>query len=239
MQKDKTLNREARIMGGLYLLLAIIAPFALLYVPSQIVDVETSLVTANKILENITLFRSGVAAETLTVLIEIFIVVLLYRLFKPVNKTLSLAAASLRLSMTIIQSISIIIGLVIIYLVTNQQLLSTLGMNQTNALLSLLLEAKNAVIYTWQLFFGVHLIVLGYLVIKSKYFPKVIGYLVIAASSGYLVDSYVSILFPTNGILITLSSMLLIVSTIGEITFTVWLITKGISKATKKSELKL
>lgn len=239
MKKDKALNREAKIVGALYLSLAIIAPFALMYVPSQIVDVETGLVTANKIIENITLFRSGVAAETLTVLIEIFIVALLYRLFKPVNKTLSLATASLRLSMTIIQSVSIIIGLVIIYLVTNQQLLSILGMNQADALLSLLLEAKKAVIYTWQLFFGIHLIVLGYLVIKSNYFPKVIGYLVIAASSGYLVNSYVSILFPTSGLLINLSSILLIVSTIGEITFTVWLITKGISKAAKKAALKL
>jgi hypothetical protein len=38
--------------------------------------------------------------------------------------------------------------------------------------------------------FGLHLLVLGYLVFKSNYIPSVLGILVMIASVGYLIDSF-------------------------------------------------
>ena len=42
--------------------------------------------------------------------------------------------------------------------------------------------------------FGLHLLVLGYLVFRSTYVPKVIGILVAIAALGYLIDSFGALL---------------------------------------------
>jgi hypothetical protein len=47
------------------------------------------------------------------------------------------------------------------------------------------------------MFFGFHLAVLGYLIFKSGYFPKILGVVMVFAALGYLIDAYGNILYPT------------------------------------------
>jgi hypothetical protein len=48
------------------------------------------------------------------------------------------------------------------------------------------------------MFFGLWLLPLGYLVVKSGYFPKVIGVLLAIAGAGYLVDLFTSFSPPAS-----------------------------------------
>jgi len=68
--------------------------------------------------------------------------------------------------------------------------------DQLDALVLLFLNAHGYGVFIWQLFFGFHLLVLGYLIFKSGYFPRILGILMVLGSLGYLLDSYGNILFP-------------------------------------------
>src|SRR5262245_2027491 len=97
--------KTSRIAGILYLLIAVVAPFSMLYVPSQLIVPGDAARTASNVMSSEGLFRFGVASDSIVFLIEIGLTALLYILLQPVNITLSLVAAFSRLAMTIIQGI--------------------------------------------------------------------------------------------------------------------------------------
>jgi len=70
--------------------------------------------------------------------------------------------------------------------------------------------------------FGLHLMILGYLVFKSVYFPKFLGVLVAIAGLGYLIDSLGKILIPDYKLTIAMTTF------IGEVLLIFWLLWKGI-----------
>jgi hypothetical protein len=75
------------------------------------------------------------------------------------------------------------------------------------------------------MFFGLWLLPLGYLVIKSGYFPRVLGVLLTAACFAYLVDLFLQFLAPdmSNAI----QPVYLPAVLIGEVSFVLWLIVFG------------
>ena|ERR1039457_5215567 len=82
MTSDK---KTARIAGLLYLLLAITGAYSILYVPSQIMVRGDVAATAVKILSHEFLFRTGIINDLVSNTIFVFLVLLLYRLFRQVN----------------------------------------------------------------------------------------------------------------------------------------------------------
>jgi len=98
---------------------------------------------------------------------------------------------------------------------------------QLDALVLLFLNAHGYGVFIWQLFFGFHLFVLGYLIYKSGYFPRILGILMVGGSLGYLLDSYGNILFPNYaeifGVIVGVTAV------IGELPFFLWLLIKGVN----------
>lgn len=76
-----------------------------------------------------------------------------------------------------------------------------------------------------QIFWGLWLLPLGILVLRSGYFPGVLGVLLMIACFGYLIGSNVSFLLPSCGAVVT--PIAGAVSAVGEIAFLLWLIIKG------------
>lgn len=91
----------------------------------------------------------------------------------------------------------------------------------------LFLKANKETVLIWEVFFGLHLIVLGYLVYKSGYFPWLLGILLVLAALGYMADSFGNFLLPQFVNIYTL--FVSIVAPIGELAFTLWLLIKGIN----------
>jgi hypothetical protein len=75
--------------------------------------------------------------------------------------------------------------------------------------------------YFGLLFFGIHLGLLGYLVFRSNYIPKIVGVLLIIAGLGYLLSNLKPFLFPE----ITLNFAEY--TFYGELIFMLWLLIKG------------
>ncbi len=80
-------KKTARIAGLIYLLMALTSAFGLLYVASKIIVEGNSAATANNIILFELLFRIGIVCNLIGQICFIFLVLVLYRLLKEVNKT--------------------------------------------------------------------------------------------------------------------------------------------------------
>ncbi|MBN4081282.1 DUF4386 family protein [Caldithrix abyssi] len=86
--KDKmnSIKKTARVAGFLYLIMELPAIFTMLYVPSILIVPGDAATTANNIMASEGLFRSSIVIQLFSQTIFIFLVLVLYKLLKPVNK---------------------------------------------------------------------------------------------------------------------------------------------------------
>ncbi len=219
-----TLKTTARIAGLLMLVLVALAPFSMLYVPSTLIVPGDAVTTANNIVSSAAMFRLAMASDAVIFLVEIALCALVYTLVRPVNKTLALIAVFARLAMTIIQGLNLLNHFVVMSLLSGSGSVAALAPPQLHALVSLFLGAHEAGVLIWGMFFGLHLLVLGYLVYRSGYLPKVIGGLLVFVGLVYLAQSFGNILLPDAKALFTAMGSLGFL----EIAFPVWLLIKGV-----------
>lgn len=85
------------------------------------------------------------------------------------------------------------------------------------------------------IFFAIHLFLLGYLIIKSGYIPKFIGFLLIAASAGYLSDSFANFLLRDYDAYKNIFMLIVVIPGVaGELSLTMWLLLTGVFKGRQK-----
>jgi hypothetical protein len=173
------------------------------------------------------LFRIGMVAESVVFLAEIVLAAYLYVLLKPVSAPLSLATAFSRLAEAVVQAVNLLTGLPALLLLAGAGYLTVFEPAQLDALVLLFLDANAFGILVWGLIFGFHLLLLGYLVYKSGFWPRILGILLLLASLGYLAQSYGHILAPQYDDL--LSTIVVVVTVPGELAFTLWLLIKGVN----------
>jgi len=167
----------ARVAGILYLIIAIAAIFGPTFVRSNLIVPGDAATTANNIMASQSLFRAGIVSYLVIFLSEIVLSVLLYVLLKPVSKTLSLIAMVFRLAMTTIHGINLLNQFFALLLLSGAGYLTVFETDQLHTLVLLFLNAHE---YGWWIgivFFSLHVFLLGYLVFKSGYFPRILGVL--------------------------------------------------------------
>lgn len=219
------IQKTARIAAILTLLIVVLAPFSMVYIPTTLIAPGDAAATASNLAASEGLFRIGMVSDSIVFLLEIVLTVLLYVLIKPVSKTLSLAAAFSRLAMTIIQGINLLNHFIVLLLLGAAGYLAVFSPDQTQALVLLFLNVHASVVLIWGLFFGLHLLIFGYLVYRSGYFPKFLGILLLIVSLCYLTQSFGNMLFPQYKALFTSIGSLAFL----EIAFPLWLLIKGVN----------
>jgi len=218
-----SIKKTARIAGLLYLALAVLSAFGLVYVPSMLIVPGDAAATANNIVTSESLFRLGFMSNLIAFTVNVFVALLLYKLLKPVNK-----------SMASLMVILILIGLAIgmlnelnqfaaLLLLGGADHLTAFTADQLQAFAALFLDIYQHGFSIAHIFWGLWLFPLGYLVFKSGFLPKVIGVLLIIAGLGYLVDFTLFFLFPD--ITVTISEF----TFVGEVLLILWLLIKGVN----------
>ncbi len=216
----------ARIAGLLYLIVIICAGFSEGYVRESLIVAGNSAATAENILASEGLFRLGFASDLVAFLSDAVIAILFYVLLKPVSKTLSLVAASLRLiAHPAIGSINLLNHWNALLLLggTGPTAFTT---EQLQSLAMVSLEAHGTGYLIAGVFFGLHCFLLGYLLYKSDYFPKTLGVLLAIAAFGYLAESFGTFLLPGNEELFTW--IVTVTAVAAEVPLCLWLVVKGI-----------
>lgn len=223
--KTNSIQTTARIAAILTLLMVILAPFSMLYIPTTLVVPDDAATTVNNIMTSQGLFRAGMVSDSIVFLIEVALTVLLYILIKPVSKSLSLIATYARLAMTVIQGANLLNHFIVLLLLSGAGYLTIFAPDQLQALVMLFLNAHESVVLIWGLFFGLHLLVFGYLVYRSGYLPKFLGIILLMVALCYFIQDFGNMLFPQYKALFTSIGSLAFL----EIAFPLWLLTKGVN----------
>jgi hypothetical protein len=219
-------QKTARLAGVLYLIITVAAIFAHFYVPGELIVAGNAAATAQNISASESMFRFGmIGSELIVLLSEIILSVLLYVLLKPVNKTLSLIAAVSRLAMTTIHGLNLLNYYFVLQLLNGGDYLAVFGPDQINALVTLFLDAHSYGFSIGVAFLVPHVLILGYLIFESEYFPRILGILFLLAGIGYLIN--------TTGLLLvsgyeTTPGIIATIIAVAEIAFPVWLLVKGV-----------
>jgi hypothetical protein len=199
-------------------------PFAFygfFYVPSVLLVPGDAATTSRNIMASEWLFRSATVSWLVAHIIFVLQVLVLYRLFKPVNKDHAVLMVVLALV-----SIPIVFLNEVNYLAVLQLLNSandgTLTAPQIHGQVMLLLDMRQSGVLVAQVFYGLWLLPLGFLVFRSRFLPKPLGVLLVIAAAGYLIDTGTQLLFPG---LATISQF----TFIGEALFAFWLLIKGVN----------
>lgn len=216
-----------RIAGSLYLVIAFIGFFSIMYVPGEIIT-ESAADTVRNLREYSSLFRWGVAADILTFSIEIILTSMLYQIFKNVNDTQATIATYARFSMIVIMGINLLIYLIPLIILENASLLEAFELEQINHLVELFFDIHAAGILVWGIFFGIHLFFLGLLVQQSPHHPTILGWLMLIGSLGYILESVNEFCLSGNETVGILATIFLGIVVVGELGFAIWLIVKGI-----------
>ena len=218
----------ARIAGLLYLIVIICGIFAEKYVRFTLVDLNDSAVTAQNIGTQEFLFRMGFVADLIMQLAYFLLPVVLYQLLKKTSKEL---AGLMVLSVTVAVAIMCInmLNHYALLLLNHNIYTSAFSTEQINNSVSFYLEMHNKGYHIAQLFFGLWLLPLGYLVFKSERFPKIIGILLIVGCFGYLTDFLIYFLCPENSI--ALSEYITAPADLGEFSLCLYLLIKGVKGA--------
>lgn len=224
-----SLRKISRIAGIGYLIIFITGIFANFFVLEGLIDYQNAGETFNNISAKESLFRVGILSFIIMVVFDVILAWALYVLLIPVNKSLSLLTAWLRLVNAAIFGIAVFNLFTVLNLISGVEFLTVFETDHLAAQVMLSLDAFSK---TWLLglvFFGVHLFFLGYLIFKSAYIPRLIGILLFIAGIGYLVDSFANFLMPNYSDYASIFLVVVVVpGVIGELSLTFWLLIKGV-----------
>ena len=216
-------RHAARTAGALYLAIAVCGGFSIGYVPMQIVATDAAASSAN-LLANTGLFKLGVLADSAVILFELAITAILYHMFRHVGPKMSTVALISRAGMITVMGINILLWVMPYILLTNP-----IGWDnaQLHALAQFCFDAHAMGVFVWQLFFGVHLLALGWLILKSDVVPHLLGRGLFIGAFGYLIQGVVELTFTDIALLDYSIIGLLVIVTISEIGFGLWLLVRG------------
>lgn len=220
-----SLKKTARLAGLLYLFWVITAAYGLMYVQPKTIVSGNAVVTANKILANEFIFRTGIVNGIVSSIIWILIGLTLYKLFKQVNTS----QAKLLVALVIVQIPAVFITEafnIASLMLFKGQILKTLEIVQRQELAMLFLKINDYVNIALEMFWGLWLFPFGYLVYKSGFIPRILGVFLILNGIAYVIHFLTHLLLPTYQTLVF--NIATPIWTLGEISIMLWLLTKGV-----------
>jgi hypothetical protein len=165
---------------------------------------------------------------------DALVAVALYVLLRPVSKALALLAMGFRLVHTAIYGVNLLNLVSAVLLLSGAGYLAVFEPGHLHALVLLFLEAHQYGYALGLVFFGFHCLVLGYLLFKSGYFPRILGILMVVASLGYLADSFAHVLLADYARYETVFIVVVFVPAfVAEVSLCMWLLLKGVSTRTR------
>jgi hypothetical protein len=212
---------KARVAGVFYLLTFLTAGFAF-FVRGRLVVSGDAAATATNILAHERLFRLGFAADLIGVACYIAVTALFYDLFKPVNRRLSLLAAFFSLVGCAIGALSCLFHFAPSVLLGGAPYLSVFKVEQLQALALVFLKLGDQTINIGLVFFGFYCLLIGYLIFRSSFLPRILGVLMAFAGLGWLT-------FLSPPLVRYLSPYNQTPGTIGEGALTLWLLVIGLN----------
>jgi uncharacterized protein DUF4386 len=218
-------HKTARTAGWLYLLMALPGPFSLIYVPNKLIVPGNATATATNVLGHEMLFRTGVVALLASSVVFVLLALALYRLLSGVNQTHATLMVIFVAVSVAIAFLNEVLNLGALTLFRGADFLTALGKPQRDALGMLLLRMHGQGLVVNQIFWGLWLLPLGFLVMRSGFLPRILGILLIVNGFAYVFASLVSLFWPGYANVVFQA---ILPALLGELWIMLWLLLKGV-----------
>ncbi len=212
---------KARISGVFYLLEMLTGGFAIVFVGGRLFVSGNAAATATNILAHESLLRLGFAANLLQFACYIGVTGLFYDLFKPVNSGLSLLAAFFSIVGCTLGAVSCLFELAPLAVLGGAKYLTVFNVEQLQALGLTFLKLYAQAFDISFVFFGFYCLLIGYLIFRSTFLPRILGAGMTLAGLGWL-----TFLLPA---LTHLLSPYILAAGLGEIALTLWLLVASVN----------
>lgn len=216
----------ARIAGLLYLVIIVTGLFAEVFVRQTLMVSGDAMATARNIQASEMLYRWGFVADLCNFIFGLPCVLIIYILFKPVNKYLTILAMFFVIVQTAIIAINLLNQFTPLLFLESEQYLSSFQPNQLAALSKHALNLQELGYAIGLVFFGFYCLIIGYLIVGSTLVPRILGILYALAGMCYLVNSFT--IFLTPKFANPLFPYILVPAFVGELSFCLWLLIMGV-----------
>jgi hypothetical protein len=207
----------------------VLGAFAEGFVANKLVVSGDAAATAHNILASPQMWNLSVAGDLIVVLCAVPLLWIEYLLLRPVSKSLVLLAILFNLVSLAVEGVSKLFLMLVAPMLGSADYLKVFELQQLQILANLALRSHDIAFNIALIFFAFTLMVNGYLIFKSGFFPKFVGVLLQIAGLSYLVACFAALFAPAFADLIT--PAILIPPLIGESSFCLWLLVKGVDTA--------
>jgi hypothetical protein len=212
----------ARMAGAFYFVAGLAGGFHEAFVLGRLIVTKDAAATAINITAHESLFWLGFGAALIAPACDIVKTVLFYELFKPVNKGLSLIALFFGIVGCAIQAVTSVFYIAPLVIVEGGRYLSVFKVEQLQALTLMFFKLTVRGLDIYLVFFGFYCVLIGYLIFRSTFLPRIIGLLMVFTGLGYSVLLYPPLahyLYPYN----------LAPAALGETSLMLWLLVVGVN----------
>ncbi|MFL6234554.1 MAG: DUF4386 domain-containing protein [Thermoanaerobaculia bacterium] len=219
----------ARIGGVLYLIIIVAGVLGEIFIRGRIIVSGDAMATANNIMASQSLWRLGIAGDLIMHVCDVPLMLIFYVLLRPVNRNLALLAVLFNLIQTAVMVANEILLLVPLFLLGGADYLKSVEPHQLQALAYVSIKANDYGFGVGLIFFGFECLVLGYLIFRSGFLPRILGILMPIAGLSYLTNSFALLLAPAFAA--RLFPWILLPAFIAEASVCLWLLVKGVNVA--------
>jgi len=214
--------RTARITGLLYLGMTITAIFGYFLIRGQLFDAGDPVATMHHLVEHETLARIGIVMELGTVTFQILVALWFYRLFRSVDTFLAGSIAVFGMFNAVAQLSSAA------FLATALDAALDPALRGVPATAQLMYDVSGNLWNVVTVFFGLWLVPMGLLVLRSGWMPRVLGWLLITGGVGYVLEMFILYLAPGMA---TVATVLMLYASLGEFWMMGYLLMRGLRPA--------
>lgn len=228
---NQSQTRNLSLYGGLaYLGVIITGIFSEAYVRGGLAVTNNPAQTAQNIADNIGLWRWAAGSDVFTIGFDIVVALCLYYLLKPTNPALSLLVAFLRIVSLAVLAIGVLSHFLPALLLDGGENLNVFSTEQLNSMGYLSLRLHNVTYHVCLILCGFYNLLMGYLLYKSDFFPKLIGIAIVICGVCQFANSFTFFVAPQIQDLI--GDYALMPALLAELALTFWLIYRGIRPKT-------
>ncbi len=219
----ESIKKTAHRAGVLYFLFMIVAIVGEFFFPAFMVRGDAAATARNITAADLT-YRISILTGLATLVVFIFLVVTLYQLLKDVDRSYAMQMVLLVAVGVAIALANLLNKFAPLVLLSGADYLTVFAKPQLDALSLAFLRFHAGGATITSAFWGLWLFPFGILVVKSGFFPRVLGVLLLVAGAAYLSSSVTSIAVPEyRGVI----SRVLMPLYFGEVPIILWLLIRG------------
>ena len=219
-------------MAGIFAWISTTEGFALLVRSRLVVDSDATA-TAHNILAHELLYRSAIVGDVIAYVVSILYTLLLYNLFRPVSRRLSLLAA---VSNLVGEAIQLSIGVFLLaplVVLEGPHSLSAVNVAQSQALALMFLNFYGNGYAISMILFGFWNILTGYLIFRSTFLPRILGVLLAISGLYYQINNFAEFLYPA--IAARVEPYVFVIG-MAELLLALWLVVMGVNEQRWKEQ---